>query len=124
MKRSITIFTYLLIFLSANFLLIQSCKAKKEASLTEHMLSVEIIDKLTEEYLTENYSEILSAKRSNKTLNKYLCKIKVSKDGYEKLIATLEQDANVLNINKVSDQPGKPSMSTNTGKAKSKPIKQ
>jgi hypothetical protein len=124
MKRSITIFTYLFIFLSANIVLIQSCKAKKETSLTEHMISVEIKDKLTESYLTENYDEMISAKRSNKTLNKYLCKIKVNKDGYEKLLETLQQDPNVLNVNKVSDQPGKPTMSTNTGKSKSKPIKQ
>jgi len=124
MNRTTTLISSFIILVCANTLLFQSCKAKKEANLSDHMISIELIDKYNEQYLTENYKEILSAKRSNKTLNKYLCKINVSKDGYKRLLAELDQDANVLNVSKLSNQTGKPTISTNTNRSKTKPIKQ
>lgn len=124
MKNYQLLSSLLLFCFTVTILSLQSCAAKKEAVQTEHVMTIELKDKFDESYLLETYSEITSAKRSNKTLNQYFCKATATVAEHENLMGKLQLDQNIIKVNKASVAPGKGTQSTNVGRSKTKPIKQ
>ncbi|MEL6989281.1 MAG: hypothetical protein AAGK97_15830 [Bacteroidota bacterium] len=123
MKREFAYHHIVIICVCLISVVLIACNASKDKMATEHALLIELSENENESYLYDKY-DMEGVKRANKTLNQYLCKLKLSQDKYQKLISKLEDDPKVVKVTEPTTKPGNPSQSTNVGRSTTKPIKQ